>query len=362
MISLLKLSIQYELEDNFHYMIKYYKNGICKQKQRNDFGIMITLYLVLPCYNEELIIEDSAQKLKVLMNGLKEDKKISVKSKVIFVDDGSLDNTWRILDSLCKKDALFGYIRLARNRGHQNALLAGMLTVKDDCDAVITLDADLQHDIFMIPKFIALYEQGYEIVYGVRKNRNGESNFKKLSGDAFYCLMKMLGTKVIKNHADYRLLGTKALSALSKYEESNLFLRGIIPYMGFSATTLEYEEKPRSAGKSKYSMKKMLQLAMAGITSFSVRPLQMITLFGGIIFVFSIVMLVYALCVYTQEGSVSGWTSTVIPIWLLGGIQLLALGVVGEYIGKIYLETKHRPRYEIEMMMIKQGDVDADRK
>lgn len=319
---------------------------------------MITLYLVLPCYNEELVIEDSAQKLRALMKGLKEEKKITQKSKVIFVDDGSLDNTWKILDNICQKDSLFGYIRLAHNKGHQNALLAGMLTVRENCDALITLDADLQHDISVIPQFVDLYEQGNEIVYGVRKNRNGENKFKKLTGNAFYWLMEILGTKVIKNHADYRLLGAKALLALSKYEESNLFLRGIIPTIGFQSTTLEYEEKPRLAGKSKYSLRKMLQLAMAGITSFSVRPLQMITLFGGAFFLLSIIMLIYAIYIFMQDGSVPGWTSTVTPIWLLGGIQLLSLGVVGEYIGKIYLESKHRPRYEIEVMVINENDED----
>lgn len=319
---------------------------------------MITLYLVLPCYNEELVIEDSAQKLRALMKGLKEEKKITQKSKVIFVDDGSLDNTWKILDNICQKDSLFGYIRLAHNKGHQNALLAGMLTVRENCDALITLDADLQHDISVIPQFVDLYEQGNEIVYGVRKNRNGENKFKKLTGNAFYWLMEILGTKVIKNHADYRLLGAKALLALSKYEESNLFLRGIIPTIGFQSTTLEYEEKPRLAGKSKYSLRKMLQLAMAGITSFSVRPLQMITLFGGAFFLLSIIMLIYAIYIFMQDGSVPGWTSTVTPIWLLGGIQLLSLGVVGEYIGKIYLESKHRPRYEIEVMVINENEED----
>ena len=313
------------------------------------------IYLVLPCYNEEQVIEDSAKKLKVLMDDLKEKGRISTESRVLFVDDGSTDSTWKLLQDICHDQSLFGAIKLAHNRGHQNALLAGMMTVKDSCDAVITLDADLQHDISAIPKFIELYEQGNEVVYGIRQSRNGESGFKRFTGDAFYGLMEMLGTRVIKNHADYRLLGSKALQALLKYEESNLFLRGIIPSIGFQSTTLEYEEKPRLAGESKYSLRKMIQLAMAGITSFSVRPLQLITFCGGVFFLFSIVMLIYAICVYAQNGSVPGWTSIVAPIWLLGGIQLLALGVVGEYIGKIYLETKHRPRYEIEAMIINQN-------
>lgn len=321
---------------------------------------MITLFLVLPCYNEELIIEDSAKKLKLLMSNLNRNKKISDKSRVIFVDDGSIDSTWGRLRRICQNDSLFGTIRLARNRGHQNALLAGMMEVKDMCDAVITLDADLQHDITAIPQFIDLYEQGNEIIYGVRKNRDGENGFKRFTGNAFYGVMEILGAKVIKNHADYRLLGSRALQALAKYKESNLFLRGIIPTIGFQSTILEYEEKPRLAGESKYSLKKMIQLATAGITSFSVRPLQMITVCGGFFFLLSIIMLFYALCVYVQNGSIPGWTSIVAPIWLLGGVQLLALGIVGEYIGKIYLETKQRPRYEIEAMIMNLDDKNDD--
>lgn len=314
---------------------------------------MKTIYLVLPCYNEELVIQDSAAKIENLLKGLIEEKLISEESRACFVNDGSQDSTWELLESLCESHTFLCAISLAGNRGHQNALLAGMMMVKDRCDAVITLDADLQHDISVIPEFIRQYEKGYEIVYGIRKSRKGEGVFKKLSGNAFYSLMNILGAKIIKNHADYRLMSGKAISALERYEESNLFLRGIIPTLGFSYITIEYEERPRLAGESKYSLKKMIQLAASGITSFSVRPLQLISFCGIFFFLVSIVMLVYAVVVFVHDGSVPGWTSTVAPIWLLGGIQLLALGVVGEYIGKIYMETKHRPRYEVDKVLWK---------
>lgn len=317
---------------------------------------MKIIYLVLPCYNEELVINGSAAKLKELMEGLQKEKKISDKSRVVFVDDGSLDKTWDLLKKLCENDSLFGAIRLAHNRGHQNALLAGMMSVKDNCDAVITLDADLQHDIKAIPYFIELFEEGYDVVNGVRKSRKGEGLFKKLSGDLFHGLMRLSGAKLIKNHADYRLLSTKVLSALEKYEEVNLFLRGIIPQIGYKSIVLEYEEKQRLAGKSKYTMRKMFKLAADGITSFSIRPLQMITFFGVFFFLISIVMFLYAIVVFAKHGTVPGWTSIVAPLWLLGGIQLFALGIVGEYIGKIYMETKHRPRYEIAEVVIGKYD------
>lgn len=234
------------------------------------------------------------------------------------------------------------------NKGHQNALLAGMMWAKDKCDAIITLDADLQHDIEVIPQFIRLYEQGHEVVYGVRQNRKGEKAFKRWTGDLFFQMMRLLGTKVIKNHADYRLLGKRALDMLEKYGESNLFLRGIIPEMGFNCASVVYEEKNRLAGESKYSLDKMIKLALNGITSFSIRPLQFIGIMGMFFFAVSILMFIYIIITFCQNKIVPGWTSIVAPIWMLGGIQLLAIGVLGEYIGKIYIESKHRPRYEIE--------------
>ncbi len=313
---------------------------------------MKTIYLVLPCFNEEECIENSAIELAKLMHEMQESKIVTPLSKVYFVNDGSTDITWKLLERICAADEIFCAISLARNSGHQNALIAGMLEVKDMCDAVITLDADLQHDINAIPHFIERFEQGYEIVYGVRKSRAGGGFLKGASGNAFYDIMQLSGAKVIKNHADYRLMSSKALNALDKYEEVNLYLRGIIPLIGFNNTILEYEEKPRLAGTSKYSLRKMLRLATDGITSFSVRPLQMIAACGIFFFGLSVVMLLYALIVFLQKGTVSGWTSIVAPVWLLGGIQLLSLGIVGEYIGKIYMETKHRPRYEVDKRII----------
>lgn len=315
---------------------------------------MKKVFLVLPCYNEELVIKDSAYKLKQLINRLVSEGVLSSDSKAVFVDDGSKDKTWELLVELCAEDNIFSAIHLSCNCGHQNALLAGMMAVKDKCDAVITLDADLQHDINVIPRFIELFEEGYEIIYGVRKSRKGEGLIKKITGDAFYSVMRMSGAKIIKNHADYRLLSAKALRALEKYDEVNLFLRGIIPQIGMKNTVLEYEEKERLAGESKYTMKKMLKLAADGITSFSIRPLQMIVMCGFFFFLLSIVMFIYAILVFIKQGTVPGWTSIVAPIWLLGGVQLLALGIVGEYVGKIYMETKHRPKYEIEQMIFKE--------
>ena len=316
---------------------------------------MKTVYLVLPCYNEELVLEDSCEKLTVLLEGLISEGKITPDSKAVFVNDGSTDLSWKILNDICQKNHLFAAISLAHNSGHQNAILAGMLKVKDECDAVITLDADLQHDISMIPKFIEKYEEGYEVVYGVRKSRKGEGFIKKMTGDAFYGVMKMFGADIIKNHADYRLMSSKVIRALEKYEEVNLFLRGIIPKIGYASTILEYEEKPRLAGESKYSMSKMLKLASDGITSFSIKPLHMIFVSGLFFFIVSIVMIIYALVVAISGGTVPGWTSIVGPLWLLGGVILLGLGIAGEYIGKIYMETKHRPRYEIDEY-IKNGE------
>lgn len=309
---------------------------------------MSIIYLVLPCYNEEAIIKDSAIKLKRLMEDMISSNKVSEKSRIVFVNDGSTDNTWSLIEEICIDSTIFGAISLSSNRGHQNALLAGIMSVKDECDAVITLDADLQHDIEMIPQFVMQYEAGNDIVYGIRKSRGSESLFKQITGNLFYDVMGVFGANIIKNHADYRLMSRRAINALSRYDEVNLFLRGIITQLGFPNTTLEYEEKPRLAGESKYSLKKMVGLASDGITSFSIKPLQIISFLGALFFLFSIIMFIYAVVVFALEGTVPGWTSIVAPIWLLGGIQLLSLGVVGEYIGKIYMETKHRPKYEIE--------------
>lgn len=320
---------------------------------------MKNIWLVLPCYNEEQVIEQSAAILKDFMERLIEQNVIDAESKVLFVDDGSKDGTWKLLEAVCMSDKLFVALKLANNRGHQNALLAGMMYAKEYCDAVITLDADLQHDISAIPKFVQLYQEGNEIVCGIRKSRKGEGVFKALTGNVYYDVLHFMGVNVIKNHADYRLMSKKALKALEEYKESNLFLRGIIPQLGMCSCTLEYDEKERLAGESKYSLRKILKLAMDGITSFSIRPIQFITGCGFFFFIFSIIMFIYAIIAFCRQGAVPGWTSIVAPIYLLGGIQLLALGIVGEYIGKIYMETKGRPRYCIEKVV---GNTDSLRK
>ena len=288
---------------------------------------MKTLFLVLPCYNEELVLKDSTHKLKELMNKMIEEKVISEDSKICFVNDGSTDTSYEILKEICRDDFMFCAINLAGNSGHQNALMAGMLTMHDKCDAIITLDADLQHDISMIPEFWKLYLEGNEVVYGVRNSRKGEKVLKRVTGDAFHGIMRFSGAKVIKNHADYRLISSKAIRALMQYG-------------------------PRLAGESKYSFPKMFKLATDGITSFSVRPLQIISGCGIFFFLLSILMLIYAVVTYAHSGVVQGWTSIVGAIWMLGGIQLLALGVVGEYIGKIYMETKQRPRYIVDEIIM----------
>lgn len=308
---------------------------------------MKSINFVLPCYNEEAVIENSADELGKLVEKLIREELIAESSKIVFVNDGSEDKTWSLITKLCLKNHLFCGINLAHNSGHQNAILAGMLTVKDKCDAVITLDADLQHDINVIPEFVRKFEEGYEIIYGVRRSRKGEGIFKRITGNSYYDLLHFLGIDIIKNHADYRLMSSRAVTALSKYDEVNLFLRGIIPQIGLNSIIIEYDEKPRLAGESKYSFKKMMKLATDGITSFSIKPLQFISFCGIFFFFISIVLFIYAIIVWHKNDVVPGWTSIVAPIWLLGGIQLLALGIVGEYIGKVYMEVKRRPRYEI---------------
>ena len=273
---------------------------------------------------------------------------ISPDSKIIFVDDGSHDETWTIIHSLATGSSLFGGIKLSRNRGHQNALLAGLLSVKDIADAVISMDADLQDDIDVIDEFIKAFDNQHDIVYGVRNRRDSDSFFKRFTALAFYRVMKWLGVDSIYNHADYRLLSRRALDALAEFHEVNLFLRGLVPLVGFRSTTVMYDRHVRAAGKSKYPFRKMLSFAIDGITSFSVKPLRMITTLGLMIFAGSFLALLYAFISKLSGSAVQGWTAIIASIWALGGIQLLSIGICGEYIGKIYNETKARPRFIIE--------------
>lgn len=307
-----------------------------------------TLYLVIPCYNEEAVLSETAARLKEKMIGMIEAKLISPESKIAFVDDGSKDKTWELISAFHQSDPLFSGIKLSRNKGHQNALLGGLMTVKEKADMVISMDADLQDDIHVIDQMVEQYYAGHDIVYGVRNSRKTDTAFKRFTAQSFYKVMKLLGVEIVYNHADYRLMSRRALEGLAEFQEVNLFLRGIVPLIGYSSCTVEYERGERFAGESKYPLKKMLSFAFEGITSFSVKPIRMITTLGFLIFSISIIMLIYFLIVYLLGKTVAGWTTIVISVWAIGGLQLLALGVIGEYIGKIYMETKNRPKYLIE--------------
>lgn len=306
---------------------------------------MEKLYIVIPCYNEEEVLNKTKTELKKKMNTLIQNKKIDKQSKVIFVNDGSKDKTWDLIQQFYQEDKLFGGINLSRNRGHQNALLAGLLTVKDDADIVISMDADLQDDIDAIDLMIEKRKEGADVVYGVRNSRKKDSFFKRTTAQGFYRVMKMLGVDVIYNHADYRLTSRRVLDSLKDYREVNLFLRGIFPLIGFKSDIVYYERKERFAGKSKYPLKKMLNFAWDGITSFSVKPIRLVLNVGVVILFLSFLMILYSVIQKVLGNTVDGWTFIVCSLWLLGGIQMLSLGIIGEYIGKIYSETKARPRY-----------------
>lgn len=306
------------------------------------------LYLVVPCYNEEEVLRDSADKLKNKIKKMTDAGLISAKSRIIFVNDGSMDLTWKIIEELHESDPVFGGINLTRNRGHQNALLAGLLTVKNDADIVISLDADLQDDIDVFDEMVAANEKGYDVVYGVRSSRKKDSFFKRHTAQAFYKFTNKLGGELIYNHADFRLMSRRAIAGLEQFEEVNLFLRGIVPLIGYPSTIVTYERKERLAGESKYPFRKMVSFAIEGITSLSIKPMKYVTGLGVFVFLCSIAMMIYALVSYFTGHVVAGWTSILISVWVIGALILMALGIVGSYIGKIYLETKKRPRYIVE--------------
>jgi len=313
---------------------------------------MLTLYAVVPCYNEEEVLPMSAEILRDKWRTLMEQNAISPESRITLVDDGSTDRTWSIIRELCDgPDSLFCAVKLSHNRGHQNALLAGLETCMDVCDAAVSLDADLQDDIDVIDQFVREYENGCDIVYGVRSDRSSDSAAKRITAQGYYKFLKLLGVDILYNHADYRLMSRRALHALSQYRESNLFLRGIIPELGFPSAVVTYARKEREAGESKYTLSKMLKLAFDGITSFSVRPIRMLSALGVLTLLVAVVMGVYTLVRHFTGNTVSGWSSLMISIWFLGGLNLLALGIVGEYIGKIYGEVKQRPRYLVEQTL-----------
>lgn len=309
------------------------------------------LYLVVPCYNEQEVLEETTRQLTVILEDLIKKKAISEQSRILYVDDGSKDRTWDLISEFHRGNRLVMGARLSRNRGHQNALLAGMFTAAQKADMVISLDADLQDDVGAIPQFVEEYYKGAEIVYGVRNSRATDTKFKRGTAQLFYKLLKWMGADIVYNHADYRLMSRRAVLELKNYKEVNLFLRGIVPMIGFKSSTVYYERHERFAGESKYPLRKMLSFAMDGITSLSVRPLRMITVLGFLIFLISIVMLVYFLVGAFVGDVVLGWPSLIISIWAIGGLQILGIGVIGEYIGKIYLETKERPKYVIEEIL-----------
>lgn len=308
------------------------------------------LSVVIPCFNEEEVLPETMKRLSELFSEMCSEGKISEGSSVYLVDDGSRDRTWSLIEEASEKNPLIRGIKLARNIGHQNALLAGLETAKGD--VLVSIDADLQDDINVIRKMMDAYYEGNDIVYGVRKARDVDTTFKRMTAEGYYILLEKMGVNIIYNHADFRLMSRRAIEALRRYEEVNLFLRGIIPTIGFPSTTVEYDRSERFAGESKYPLKKMLALALDGITSFSPIPLRLIASLGMMIFVFSMLISAWALGVrlFTDE-AVPGWASSVLPMYILGGIQLLSLGVIGEYVSKIYNETKRRPRYFIELMV-----------
>jgi glycosyltransferase involved in cell wall biosynthesis len=296
------------------------------------------------------VLPETARRLAALIEGLVRDGRIAPTSKICFVDDGSRDGTWALIEQLGRDNPLVAGIKLSRNRGHQNALLAGLFTAEGD--VLVSIDADLQDDIDVIPEMLAEYSRGMDIVYGVRKGRLADRAFKRYTAHAFYRLMRMLGAESVFNHADFRLMSRRAVEALKQFREVNLFLRGLVPLVGFPSAIVTYVRAERFAGVSKYPLRRMVGLALDAITSFSVVPLRLITLTGFILFALSAVMVVWSLWVrlFTNH-AVPGWTSTILPIYLLGGVQILCIGVIGEYLGKVYQETKARPRYIIEKMI-----------
>ena len=305
------------------------------------------LYLVIPCYNEEQVLPITAPIFAGKLNELIEKKEISDKSRVLFVNDGSGDSTWEILENMSKEQSLIKGICLSRNMGHQNALLAGLMTAKEECDVTVSIDCDGQDDINAGDIMLAEYKAGCDIVYGVRDSRKTDSFFKRHSAQFFYKLLNRLGAKTIYNHADYRLMSARALCELEKFKEVNIYLRGMVPLVGFKSTSVSYDRTERLAGKSKYPLKKMLKLAVNGITNLSVKPIHLIFLIGIISVLLSIAGIIWSIVAYFLNSTVAGWSSIIAIICFFGGIQILCIGVIGEYIGKIYMETKARPRYII---------------
>ena len=306
------------------------------------------LFCVIPCYNEQEVLPETSSRVRDKIQDLIAKNKIDKDSRIVFVNDGSGDDTWKIISDLHSEDKIFQGINLSRNMGHQNALLAGLMTVKDECDCAISLDADLQDDINAIEAMIDKFNEGVDVVYGVRSKRTTDTFFKRFTAESFYKVMNGLGANTVYNHADYRLMSRRALLGLAEFGEVNLFLRGIVPMVGYKSDVVYYERAERFAGESKYPLRKMLSFAIEGITSLSTKPIKLITGLGVFIFLVSIAVFIYSLVRYFNNQTVPGWTTTVLSVWFIGGLMMISLGVIGEYIGKIYLETKNRPRFIIE--------------
>ena len=307
-----------------------------------------TVYFVIPCYNEEAVLPETTRRMTDKLNAMRAAGLIGEKSRILYVDDGSKDRTWELVSQFNRENPWVEGVKLSHNRGHQHALLCGLMSAMPRCDAAISMDADLQDDIDALDQFVKKFQEGCDVVYGVRNKRDTDTWFKRTTAEGFYKVMQLLGVDVVFNHADYRLMSKRALEALSEYKEVNLFLRGIVPLIGYRSDYVYYDRHERFAGESKYPLKKMLSFALDGITSFSVKPLKLISNLGILISVLSILGLLYALISYFAGWAVTGWTAIVCSIWLSGGLQMLCLGVVGTYIGKIYSEVKQRPRYLIE--------------
>ena len=306
------------------------------------------LYIIIPCYNEQEVLPITAPMFLEKLKALVAADKISADSRILFVNDGSRDDTWQIIQKLSREDPRFTGISLSRNRGHQNALLAGLLETKDKCDITISIDCDGQDDMDAMDAMVDAYQEGAEVVYGVRSSRKSDSFFKRTTAQGCYKLMNAMGVETVYNHADYRLLSAKVLRSFADFKEVNIFLRGMIPLVGFKSTCVYYERTPRLAGKSHYPLKKMLALAFDGITSLSIKPIRLITTFGFFVALLSLIGILWSVIVALTGNSVAGWASMICILCFLGGVQLLSVGVIGEYVGKIYLETKRRPRYIIE--------------
>ena len=313
-----------------------------------ETGSVPVLYIVVPCYNEEEALPFSSKRLSELMADLVEKSLIDPESKITLVDDGSKDKTWEVIGRLHEEDARFEGVKLAHNAGHMNALWAGMTMVQDKCDCLVTIDADLQDDVNAIYGFLENYRAGADVVYGVRSNRDTDTKFKRMTAQGFYKMMKLMGVETVYNHADYRLLSQRAVKALLGFGEVNMFLRGMVPMLGFRTATVYYERGARVAGESKYPLKKMLGLAVDGITSFSNKPIRYVMATGFVCALLGIVMAVYAIVSRAAGHAVEGWASLMMSVWLIGGMQLIAMGMIGEYIGKIYMEVKRRPKFILD--------------